>query len=103
MTGAPPRSLAIFGDMPHHRDAEGRLHGLEPVVAQLDHWGALFDRMVLCAPLIKLAPQSFTRFAKPVVKVLNGTGMGTRYVALREDNVFAAALASGSIPLVAST
>jgi lysophospholipase len=39
-----------------------------------------FDRMVLCAPLIKLAPQSFTRFAKPAVKILNGIGMGTRYV-----------------------
>ena len=39
-----------------------------------------FDRMVLCAPLLKLAPQSFTPFAKPVVKVLNGIGMGTRYV-----------------------
>ena len=39
-----------------------------------------FDRMVLCAPLLKLAPQSFSRYAKPMVKVLNGIGMGTAYV-----------------------
>jgi len=35
---------------------------------------------VLCAPLIKLAEQSLTPYAKPVVRVLNTIGMGRAYV-----------------------
>jgi len=38
----------------------------------------------------------------PPGTALRFTAMATRYVALREDNVFGAALASGSIPLVAA-
>ncbi|MEZ5179693.1 MAG: glycosyltransferase [Acidimicrobiales bacterium] len=71
MTAAPPRSIAVFGDMPHHRDAQGRLHGLEPVVAQLDHWGALFDRMVLCGPLLPGPPPSgFAPYRTPGVELV---------------------------------
>ncbi|WP_421121273.1 glycosyltransferase family 4 protein [Aquihabitans daechungensis] len=43
--------LAVIGDTQHYRDAEGRLCALEPVVMQLDRWAALFDELVLCAPL----------------------------------------------------
>lgn len=66
-----PRSLAVFGDMPHHRGADGRLYGLEPVVAQLDCWGALFDRMVLCGPLLPGPPPSgFGPYATPGVELV---------------------------------
>ncbi|HWJ96542.1 MAG TPA: glycosyltransferase [Acidimicrobiales bacterium] len=51
-----PRSLAVIADLPHHRDAAGRLYGLEPVVAQLDEWAALFDRLVICSPVLPGAP-----------------------------------------------
>ena len=50
--------MAVIGDMPHHRDADGRLYGLEPVVAQLDRWSHLFDRLVLCGPLLDGPPPS---------------------------------------------
>jgi glycosyltransferase involved in cell wall biosynthesis len=43
--------LAVIGDTQHYRDAEGRLCALEPVVMQLDRWAALFDELVICAPL----------------------------------------------------
>ncbi len=56
--GGPPRRVAVIGDMPHHRDAQGRIHGLEPVVAQLDRWAALFDELVLCGPLLPGPPPS---------------------------------------------
>lgn len=66
-----PRSLAVFGDMPHHVDAQGRLHGLEPVVAQLDHWGSLFERMVLCGPLLPGPPPSgFAPYQTPGVELV---------------------------------
>lgn len=68
---AAPRSLAIFGDMPHHRDQDGQLHGLEPLVAQLDLWGALFDRVVLCGPLLPGPPPSgFAPYATPGVEIV---------------------------------
>ena len=41
----------MIGDTQHYRDSDGRLCALEPVVAQLDRWAALFDEVVLCAPL----------------------------------------------------
>lgn len=43
--------LAVIGDTQHYRDEQGRLCALEPVVMQLDRWAALFDELVLCAPL----------------------------------------------------
>lgn len=43
--------LAVIGDTQHYRDEAGRLCALEPVVNQLDRWAALFDEVVLCAPL----------------------------------------------------
>jgi glycosyltransferase involved in cell wall biosynthesis len=43
--------LGVIGDTQHYRDADGRLCALEPVVLQLDRWAALFDELVLCAPL----------------------------------------------------
>jgi glycosyltransferase involved in cell wall biosynthesis len=43
--------LAVIGDTQHYRDADGRLCTLEPVVMQLDRWAALFDEVVVCAPL----------------------------------------------------
>ncbi len=43
--------LGVIGDTQHYRDAQGRLCALEPVVLQLDRWAALFDELVLCAPL----------------------------------------------------
>jgi glycosyltransferase involved in cell wall biosynthesis len=51
-----PRSLAVIADLPHHRDDGGRLHGLAPVVAQLDEWAALFERIVVCSPLLPGPP-----------------------------------------------
>lgn len=43
--------LGVIGDTQHYRDGDGRLCALEPVVLQLDRWAALFDELVLCAPL----------------------------------------------------
>lgn len=43
--------LAVIGDTQHYRDGSGRLCALEPVVNQLDRWAALFDHVVICAPL----------------------------------------------------
>ncbi len=43
--------LAVIGDTQHYRDETGRLCALEPVVNQLDRWAALFDEVVICAPL----------------------------------------------------
>lgn len=54
--GERPRRLAVIGDMPHHRDDEGVLYGLAPVVAQLQRWANLFDEVVLCAPLLAGPP-----------------------------------------------
>ncbi|MGN6696405.1 MAG: glycosyltransferase [Aquihabitans sp.] len=51
-----PRSLAVIADLPHHRDDGGRLHGLAPVVAQLDQWAGLFERIVVCSPLLPGPP-----------------------------------------------
>jgi glycosyltransferase involved in cell wall biosynthesis len=48
--------LAVIGDTQHYRDASGALCALEPVVAQLDRWAALFDEIVLCAPLSEEPP-----------------------------------------------
>ncbi len=39
-----------------------------------------FDRMVLCAPLIKLGPQLLTPYARPAVSFLNAIGLGGSYV-----------------------
>ena len=66
-----PRSLAVFGDMPHHVDEHGRLHGLEPVVAQLDHWGSLFERLVLGGPVLPGPPPSgFAPYQTPGVELV---------------------------------
>lgn len=73
MTRGPgaPRSIAVFGDFPHHVDGDGRLFGLEPVVAQLDHWGALVDRLVLCGPLMPGPPPSgFAPYRTPGVELV---------------------------------
>lgn len=43
--------LAVIGDIPHYRDAAGRLCSLEPGVLQLDRWAELFDEVVICSPL----------------------------------------------------
>lgn len=47
-------------------------------VAQKGHrW---FDRMVMSAPLLRLAPRSFSPFARPTVQVLTTLGFGSSYV-----------------------
>jgi len=43
--------LAVIGDIQHYRDGGGRLCTLEPVANQLDRWAAMFDDVVMCAPL----------------------------------------------------
>lgn len=48
--------LAVIGDTQHYRDERGRLCALEPVVMQLDRWAALFEEVVICAPLDPGAP-----------------------------------------------
>jgi glycosyltransferase involved in cell wall biosynthesis len=66
-----PRSIAILGDFPHHRGDDGRIWGLEPVVAQLDCWGALFERTVLCGPLLPGPPPSgFAPYETPGVELV---------------------------------
>ena len=69
--GARPRTIAVIGDMPHHRGADGRLYGLEPVVAQLDRWADLFDKVVLCGPLLEGPPPSgFAAYADPSIELV---------------------------------
>jgi glycosyltransferase involved in cell wall biosynthesis len=66
--GPTPRRIAVIGDMPHHLDAEGRIHGLEPVVAQLDRWAGLFEELVLCGPVLPGPPPSgFAPYTAPNV------------------------------------
>ncbi|MFN7151377.1 MAG: hypothetical protein ACK4V6_18095, partial [Microthrixaceae bacterium] len=43
--------LAVIGDTQHYVDEQGRICALEPVTLQLDRWAALFDEVVVCAPL----------------------------------------------------
>lgn len=63
--------LAVIGDVQHYRDAQGRLCALEPVVAQLDHWAALFDELVLCAPLSPgLPPVGFAPYSAPNLRLV---------------------------------
>lgn len=67
-TRPAPRRIAVIGDMPHHRDATGRLFGLEPVVAQLDCWAQLFDELVLGGPLLPGPPPAgFAPYRSPNV------------------------------------
>lgn len=59
-----------MGDFPHHVDAAGRVHGLGPVVAQLDRWAALFDELVLCGPLLPGEPPAgFSPYEAPNVSL----------------------------------
>jgi lysophospholipase len=68
------------------------------VLIRIAHRGhRWFDRMVLCAPLIRLAPQSFTPFARPVVTVLNAIGMGSSYVPGGSSRVVAAQSFVGNV------
>ncbi|MCB1038294.1 MAG: glycosyltransferase family 4 protein [Acidimicrobiales bacterium] len=63
--------MAVIGDFPHHRDDQGRIWGLEPVVAQLDCWGDRFDRMVLCGPVLPGPPPSgFAPYRTPGVDIV---------------------------------
>lgn len=67
-----PRSLAVIADLPHHRDVDGRLHGLEPVVAQLDQWAALFERLVICSPLLPGPPPAgFAAYRSSSIEILS--------------------------------
>ena len=50
-SGVDHLTLAVIGDTQHYRDPHGRLCALEPVVMQLDRWAALFDELVIVAPL----------------------------------------------------
>ncbi|HRW36557.1 MAG: glycosyltransferase family 4 protein [Acidimicrobiales bacterium] len=50
-----PRTVAFLSDLPHHQ-VDGQLHGATPVVAQLARWGALFDELVVCSPLLPGPP-----------------------------------------------
>lgn len=43
--------IAVIGDTQHYRDDRGNLCTLEPVAHQLDRWAAMFDEVVICAPL----------------------------------------------------
>lgn len=70
----------VLPDCPPPLYAIGHSMGASILVRIASRGYRWFDRMVLCAPLIKLSPHSFTPFAKPAVKFLNGIGMGTRYV-----------------------
>ncbi len=68
------------------------------VLIRIAHRGyRWFDRMVLCAPLIGLAPYTTTPFARPVVKFLNGIGLGTRYVPGGSPKIVAAQSFVGNI------
>ncbi len=70
----------VLPDCPPPFYAVGHSMGASVLIRIASRGYNWFDRMVLCAPLIKLAPQSFTRFAKPTVRLLRGLGMGSRYV-----------------------
>ncbi len=70
----------VLPDCPPPYFAIGHSMGAS-ILTRIAHRGhRWFDRMVLCAPLIKLAEKSFTPYARPVVKVLNCVGMGRAYV-----------------------
>jgi lysophospholipase len=70
----------VLPDCPPPYYALGHSMGAS-ILMRIAHRGnRWFERMVLCAPLIELAPKSFTPFARPIVKLLNGLGMGTSYV-----------------------
>lgn len=70
--------VAVIGDTPHYRDAEGRLCSLEPIVMQLDRWASLFDELVVCAPLEPgPVPVGFGPYSAPnisIVAVRSGGG-----------------------------
>ena len=51
------------------------------VLMRIAHRGyRWFDRMVLSAPLIRLAPRAITPFARPAVTILSAFGFGSSYV-----------------------
>ncbi len=63
--------LAVIGDTQHYRDAEGRLCTLEPAVMQLDRWAALFDEVVVCAPLDPgPVPVGFGPYSAPNISIV---------------------------------
>ncbi len=43
--------LAVLADTQHHLDEQGQARARGAVAAQLDRWAALFDTVVICAPL----------------------------------------------------
>lgn len=73
-------SEIVLPDCPPPFYAIGHSMGASILIRAASRGHRWFDRMVLCAPLVALAPQSFTRFAKPTVKILTALGMGRRYV-----------------------
>jgi lysophospholipase len=49
-----------------------------------------FDRMVLCAPLLQLSQQTFSRYSQPAVRLLKMAGLGRIYVPGGDATVVAA-------------
>jgi glycosyltransferase involved in cell wall biosynthesis len=51
--------LGIISDAHHYFDAKGKLYTLTPLARQFEQWAALFDEVIICAPLL-LGPPSNT-------------------------------------------
>lgn len=70
----------VLPDCPPPVYALGHSMGASVLVRVAHRGHRWFDRMVLCAPLIDLGPHTSTPFARPIVRLLNGFGMGASYV-----------------------
>lgn len=70
----------VLPDCPAPHFAVGHSMGAS-VLLRVAHKGRRwFDRMVLCAPLLGLSYERFSRYAGPVVKALRLIGRGSAYV-----------------------
>lgn len=86
---ARPFRLAVIGDTEHHRDGDGRLWALEPVVAQLDRWAELVDEVVICAPLdpgpppVGFAPYAADKFRIEPLRRAGGNTLAAKLGMIR--------------------
>jgi lysophospholipase len=70
----------VLPDCPPPYYAIGHSMGAS-ILTRIAHRGyRWFDRMVMCAPLLKLGPQLLTPYARPAVTFLSALGMGSAYV-----------------------
>lgn len=82
--------LGIISDAHHYIDAKGKLYTLTPLARQFEQWAALFNEVIICAPLLCGSPTNVdSPYLATNIELLPVVKAGGNTIRAKMDLIFA--------------